>query len=515
VLENGSVIGARTMPARSGPVDVMIQAGADDELLPQAFSFYDPRLLTGGAWGGPIDGAVNVAVQTFQGQPIAGMLVQLGFDADLRYAAVTDENGHATISSPEIRGAQTVSIGAPDIEFVTFYEVNAKNLTMFATPHPMDMPDDAPRSPCPMGAEVPLVRGRLFKLKSSLDPVTMPGWIPLAVITYTQPNIFTPNPPDPPFGPSQFDAVDEEGEEYEIAVFRAGTVAVYATFGDFNPETQEFIPRKLGIARNVPVAAGAITEGIDFSLEYDLDQTTRIRLDNPPLQMPGPSINAVLPFLNLQSEGVIPFPNFFGADDVIVENLPNLPESQFIYWGGSFTNLGGQIGAPFSLAVVESSAPFEEGVDLAPFLQMPENVSPKPGELLQDGMITFEVPGLTPDLITINVVDQRSTRACCCMDGNMNGQCEAGEAEMCSVSPPQGFNRWSLFAEGGLASYALPRMPLGLDAFDAPVIRQWQVQMAIAPRFNYDEFIYNQFSPFFWQGWTLWGSAFTVKEETD
>src|SRR5688572_14700542 len=120
------------------------------------------------------------------------MVVQLGFGADLRYAAVTDENGHATISGSEIRGAQTVTVGAPGVEFVTFYEVNARNLTMFADPYPMSMPPDAPLAPCPMPAQAPIVTGRIYKFKSSLDPVTMPGWVPVARITYTQPNVFTP-----------------------------------------------------------------------------------------------------------------------------------------------------------------------------------------------------------------------------------------------------------------------------------------------------------------------------------
>jgi hypothetical protein len=513
-LENGSIIGARTEPARSGPVDVLVRAGPEEQNLPQAFTFYDPRLLTGGAWGGEIDGSVNVAVQTFNGQPLAGMVVQLGFDADLRYTAVTDENGHATISSPEIRGAQTVTVGAPQVEFVTFYEVNAKNLTMFADPYPMSMPPDAPLAPCPMPAQAPIVTGRIFKFKSSLDPVTMPGWVPVARITYTQPSVFQQNPPDPP---EQFDFVFEDGGEYTIVVLRVGTVAVYAELGDFNPETQEFIPRKMGIARNVPVAIATITADIDISLDIDLDQTTRIRLDDPPEQQPGPSINAVFPFLNLASEGVIAFPAtaVFGGGDVILENLPNLPESQFFYMGGSFTqgNNGG-LQTPYSLTLLETSAPFAEGVDLGPFLQMPQNVSPKPGALLESGVISWDQPGIRPDITTINVVDVVGVSACCCLDNNMNGQCEDAEPPQCGGLPQQ-FNRWSLFAEGGLASYVLPQMPSGVEAFASPTIYPWLVQMAIAPRFDFREFIYNQFSPFFWQSWAAWFSQFTVKEETD
>src|SRR5207248_1388496 len=98
-LENGSIIGVRTASASIGSVDVAVTTGAGNATLPLAFTFYDPRLITGGAWGGPIEGTVNVAVidpQTRMGIP--NMVVQLGYKADVRYAAVTDINGLATIS---------------------------------------------------------------------------------------------------------------------------------------------------------------------------------------------------------------------------------------------------------------------------------------------------------------------------------------------------------------------------------------------------------------------------------
>jgi hypothetical protein len=512
VLENGAIIGVRTQPANVSVVDVDISTGLGDEILEDAFSFYNPRLITGGAWGGPIEGSVNVAVQTFQGQALQGMVVQLGYDADLRYAAITDENGLATISSPEIRGHQTVTVGAPGVEFVTYYEVDARNLTMFATPHPQSMPPDAPLSPCPTGAMPPLVRGKIFKFKSSLDPVTMPGWIPVARITYSQPNVFTPNPPMPP---EQIDFVFQDGGEYEIVVMRAGTVAVYAILGDFNPETQQFIPRKMGIVRNVPAAPETTTEGIDIALEIDLNQTTRIRLDDPPIQDPGPSLNIVFPFLNLQSDGVIAFGNTVGAtSEIVVTGLPNLPESQFFYLGGSATNGGGRLTPPWSLSFLETAVPFEQGVDLGPFLHMPQNPTPKPGELLHEGTMSWDQGGLVPDLTLINIFDVRTVGGCCCMDLNMNGQCEQTEPPQCGALPQQ-FDRWSLYAEGGHASYVLPRMPSGVTAFEAPNTYPWFVQSALAPRFSFREFIYNQFSPFFWKSWMAWGSSFAVKEETD
>lgn len=521
VLENGSVIGVRTAPASPGLVDVEITTGVEQVLRERAFRFYDPRLITGGAWGGPIEGSVNVAVMTRQRQPLAGMVVQLGYEADIRYAAITDENGLATISWPDVRGAQTVTAGGPQVEFVTFMDLNAKNLTMFAEPYPMSMPPDAPLQPCGVPAPPPTVTGRIFRFKSALDEQTRPGWQPLARITYTQQNVFTPNPPEGMMPPFQEAEVTMEGGAYEIAVMRAGTVAVYATFGEYNRATGQFIPKRMGIVRNVPVAPETETSDINISLDIDLDQTTAVRLDAPPDQLPGPTINAVFPFLNLQSDGVIPFPAVavFGEGPVIVNNMPRVAESSFYYMGGSFTWDGqGGLRNPYSLSFTESGEPLENGVDMGPFLQMPQNISPKPGELTVDGKISWDTIGVTPDITTLNVVDVVGVSGCCCDDepplGNRNGQCDAGEPENCGGIPQQ-FNRWSIFGQGGLQSYAMPRMPLSLTAFDTP--RNYAVlgQLAIAPRFDYSEFIYNQFSPFFWQSWVVFQSQVFVKEETD
>ncbi len=513
VLENGGVIGVRTQPSGTGRVDVDVDAGEQGR-LPLAYTFYDPRLVTGGAWGGPIEGSVNVAVMDFQGQPLAGMVVQLGFEADAQYRKVTDENGLATISSPEIRGAQTITAGGVETEFVTFMELNAKNLTMIAAPHPQSMPDDAPRSPCPTPQAPPAISGRIFKLKSSLDPVTMPGWQPLVRITYTQSNVFAANPPEPP---DQTAFVFGEGQSYRISVMRVGTVAVYAILGDFNPETSQFIPRRMGIAKSVPVAPNNETMNIDIELTIPLTASTLVRLDNPPEQ-PGSSINAVFPFLNLGSDGVVPFPAVAlqGTGNILVNNLPAVSESEFIYMAGSFSfdQMTGGLQNPYSLNIVESAAPFEEGVDLGPYLDMPQNVRPKAGQLVEGGAISWDQGGVVPDLTTISVVDVKGVSGCCCMDLNMNGQCDTAEPEQCGGQPQQ-YNRWSIYGQGGLQSYVMPQMPYPLAAFEAPKSYGYLLQQAVAPRFNYGEFIYNQFSPFFWRSWSVYNSSFAVKEETD
>ena len=514
-VENGSVISVRSPALGSGWVDIDVGVASQPAInMKDAFMYYDPTIVTGGAWGGSVEGSVNVAVLNIQsGRPIPGFVVQLGNEGDLSKAGVTNEDGLVTISGPTIRGAQTVSAGQNDFEHVTYMDLDARNLTVLASAHPASANPDDPISPCPTGVPGPVIRGKVFKFKSSLDPVTRPGWRPVARITYTDRNVFSANPAVPP---EQVDFVFTDGGQYEILPQRVGTIAVYAILGDFNEETQEFIPRKMGIVRQVPAAAETVTENINIALDIDLDRDVEVRLDNPPQQIPGPTTIGVVPYLNLGSEGVIRFaPQYVMAETVVqLTGLPNLAGAQFFYMAGSWTTAAdGSLRSPQSVTLAQSGEETEEGLDVGPFLAMPENVSPKQGDVAYDGRLSWDTPGTTPDIASVFVVDVKGVSGCCCMDGNMNGQCEETEPVQCGGTGVQ-FTRWSIFGKGGLQSYEMPPMPPGVQAFEPPRGYFWVMQQAIAPRFNYDEFIYNQFSPYFWKSWTVWFSQFVAKEET-
>lgn len=513
-VENSAVISVRTKPTGAGWVDVDVTTPRGDFTFRQGYLFYDPTIITGGAWGGPVQGSVNVAVIDIgSGRPLPGFVVQLGVKGDLNYAGITDENGLVTISQPGLRGPQTVTAGANDYEHVTYMDLNARNVTVLTAAYPSSADPDDPISPCPVGQPGPIVRGKIFKFKSSLDPVTMPGWRPRVVITYTWANMFSPNPPMPP---TQFAFVFRDGGEYQITPARAGTIAVYAILGDFNEDTQQFIPRKMGIARQVPSAAGQITEDVNISLDIDLTRVTDVCLIDPPNQTGGPTTVAVQPFLNLGSEGVIPFDRTVVQDQTIVtiESLPNLTGASFFYRAGSYTTQpDGSFGIPSSEVIAESADESGNCLNVGPFVSMPQDPDPKPAQIAFDGKFSWNQPGITPDVTTIQAIDFVGVSGCCCVDGNMNGSCEDAEPVMCGGTTLQ-FRRWSIFGKGGLECYQMPPMPPTVEAYEPARGYFWLVQQGIAPRFNYDEFIYNQFSPFFWESWSVWYSQFVWKEET-
>ncbi|MBI2372557.1 MAG: IPT/TIG domain-containing protein [Deltaproteobacteria bacterium] len=511
-IENGSVASARAPRAEPSVVDVSLAFARSGEKLDQAYTYYDPRVVYGGGWGGPVEGSVNVGVMSYERMPVPGVVVQLGFDADPRYSAVTDENGVATISWPELRGPQTVTVGRTGFEHATFAEVDNRNLSFFVSPYPASPPPDAPNPPCPEPGEPPLVRGHLYKFKSAIDTTTRPGWIPIALITYSQPSVFQPNPALPP---EQIDYVFADGGEYEIVVVRGGPVAVYALMGDYNQETMEFIPRRLGIRRQVPAVAGEVVEGADVELTIELDRHLSIRLDQPPTILPGPTGNAIFPFVNLGSEGVIPLPfeQSESGQAVEFENLPNAAGLDMLYMGGSYTLRGTQFTYPYSITLASSDDETAASVDIGPFLDLPRDVSPKPARILEHGRLSWVIPGTQPDVTTILVVDSVTISGCCCADLNQNGACEDSEPLNCGGAP-QDFNRWSIFGPGDLMSYPMPQMPAGVRAFEDGIPYFYIVQHGLAPRFDWREFNYLNFSANFWRSWSVWYSQFLAKEAT-
>jgi hypothetical protein len=515
-LENGSVIAVRSPAGLSGEVDLEVEASERTTTLPLAYAYFDPRAILGGGFGGPVDGDLNVSVLGFDRQPIPGAVVQVGYDLDPQLQATTNADGIAVISTRDLEGPLTVTAGRTGNEFVTFYDVDNRNLTALSAPNAVAPNPDAPPPLCPQPATPPTIQGRVFGLKSELDPNAQPDIRPVVTVTYSDRDAFTPNPAMPP---EQVTQVFDEGGEFTIVTTRVGTVAVFALLEEINLTTGERRPVRLGIARGVPVAPNQTTEGVIVDMTIDLDQTFEVRLDDPPEQFPGPGINAVFPFLNLGSDGVIPFPaQALASDTVVLENMPQLAQSQFIYLAGSFS-IGptGGLAAPWSLNVQETVEGPDQDADIGPFLNPPQNINPKAGELLQNRLITFDREGATPDLSITNFIDGISFISCCCPDVNQNGVCEEGFEEdniQCGFGG-QSFNRWSLYGPGDRTSIELPPLPPGAEPFETPKAYSLSIQQALAPRFTFDEFNFQQFSPFFWQSWTNVQTTVLIKEDTD
>ncbi|MEM6368180.1 MAG: IPT/TIG domain-containing protein [Myxococcota bacterium] len=520
-IENGSVAAARTPQALSGSVDVVLEIGTEAVNLPSGYAYFNPRSLVGGGFGGPIRGDVNVSVVGFDGNPVGGATVQLGYDADPNFRASTNADGIAVVSTRYLRGPVTVTGGQNGREFTTFVDINTRNLTALVGQNPAPPPEDQPLGLCPDPVMPPIIRGQVFGLKSELDLDENPNIVPVVTVTYSARDALSPNPAmipgAPPNAPPQVAQVFSEGGEFEIATARQGTVAVFALLEEVNVNNPaDRTPRRLGIARSVPVAVDQVTENVIVDMVIDLDQTFQVRLDNPPGQE-GQDANAVFPFLNLQSDGVIGFPAQLANGDIAnLENMPDLARSEFIYLAGSFTIAGGGLGPPWSLNIQQSEET-DEGEDVGPFLVTPRIISPKPADVVEDDQVVFEREGVTPDLTIARFGDSIGFSSCCCQDINANGLCDPAEEANPACSPPipQPFTRWSFYGPGALQSIEIPDLPSGIDAFERPKFYSFTLQQALAPRFTFDEFEFNAFSPFFWQSWTQVDTGVVIREDTD
>ena len=514
VLENGAIFAVRSPPNRSGTIQVEFDSSRGG-WGPVDYRYFDPRLRAGGGWGGAIDGAVNVAVIDELGVPVEGHSVQLGLDIDGSYRATTDDEGLATISGPTLRGAQTVTVGGRNAEFVTLVDVNTRNLTLISRPYPQNLDPLQNIEPCASLREPPKVRGRIFGLKSPLDSDSNPNLIPAVKVTSSQRDVFTVNPPSPS---GQEVMVMAEGEEYEVTLAREGTVAIYAIHGDLDVVTGSFRPRQMGIAAGVAAFSGRVTENIDIDLNINMDRTLGVRMRNAPTQVPGPSVESVFMYLNLRSDGLVPLGGGFtpAGEERRFEHIPNISDSEFYYLGGSFTQGPlGELSSPFSI-VQKSAAATGTSVDLGPLLAMPRDIRPKEGQQFQGRRLSWVSSGPVPDIVRVALLDTQLVDMCCCEDKNANGRCDtpSDEPVQCSSNEIE-FERWRLVGPGGLEAYVFPKVLSELQAIPTPQIYRYHLQLGYLPRFSWAEFADAQFLPQFWENWVELFSEVIIKEETN
>ena len=145
------VLDPQTLELRSpaattpGPVSVEVEApGGAMALSPQNFLYFDPGTRFGGASGGRIKGAVNVAVYSRGGAPIRNAFVMLSTRPDTAYQGWTNDVGLITFSGPGLFGEQTVSAVAAAHSGVSVQRVDAENITIFLNRLAPSIPDTGP-----------------------------------------------------------------------------------------------------------------------------------------------------------------------------------------------------------------------------------------------------------------------------------------------------------------------------------------------------------------------------------
>ena len=313
------------------------------------FTTFDPTSFLGGTRGGPINGALYVtALDAFTGVPIANALAFTGTDGVPTAADITHEFGQATLSGPEIFGAQTVTVAADGYETSSLVDVNAQEATFLLQPlRGGGGGGGGTPPPPPPPAQV---RGRVFGFaKEFFDPAALaPNEIALAIVVTSARDEFGGSGSG---GPGSNNNVFEEGGEFFLASTRTGRLALVAIAGIYNLDTDEFRPRQLGIRRQVFPTRGVTLIDQDIELTIPLDEHIDLSLPDAPLDADitdvtaafgnGPDITRVVPFLQFGGEGAFNYTVAIDADrNHALEGMPDVPGEMLTFIAGAYSTTG-------------------------------------------------------------------------------------------------------------------------------------------------------------------------------
>ncbi len=387
---NPTTLAVRTPPGSTGAVDVTAEDGSDDDVADQQYTYFNPGAQTGGAWGNPIDGAVNVTVYAMGGGPIENAFVMLSTDADTEYTGATDANGLVTLSGPDVFGDQTITATAAEHSSATVQYVDAENITIFLYP-PGD--GDPPMPPPPPTATFTGELTGLDKLVPDPDPNEML----MAIVETTRADIDDELP-----DPGGDNIVFEDGE-YTIQT-RVGEMALVALGGLYNSSTEEFEPLWMGTERYLTAAEGGEYE-VDIDLDIPLDQSINLKFEDAPLGTSGgPDTNRAVSFMNMGVDGIFGpmFEQTSTSETMSVDNLAALDDEldDVTYSFIAITDTDGD--APLVQAFVSGIDDTDASYSTPPMVSTVDVITPDEGEVANNGLVQWDLDGpVQPDLYYI------------------------------------------------------------------------------------------------------------------
>lgn len=391
---DSQTLSARTPPHAPGVAVVKVKREQTEVTAPSVYTYFNPGARLGGAWGGPIQGAVNVTVYEMNGAPIENAFVMLSTNAATPYQGVTDANGMVTLSGPAVYGEQTITAVASGYSAASIQKVNAENVTLFLT-----KPPTPSQGPPPPGPPIAFFNGRITGLDKLAEPG--PTQFQMAYVRTTQADPFTDNP-DPGVG----NTVYTDGE-YTLNS-RVGDLALVAVGGIFDNNTGVFTPLRMGVARFL-VAADQQVQTVDIDLDIPLETTLTFKLDQSPLRAGGPDINEVIPWLDFGFEGVYGgYDVATGTADMIQAKhqpplLGPLSDISYLIIGGATTQ---NVGVPFSTVFKRNVRNVAGVIQLPPLLGVPIVTSPTNGNFPTNGLFQFSMSSTNqPSFYYVSIID--------------------------------------------------------------------------------------------------------------
>jgi hypothetical protein len=469
----------RTPPSSMGAVEVAVARGTARVVRPEGFTFFDPR-GSGGLSGAAFTGTLNVTVLDASfgsyGAPVPEARVMLGMDPATPLQGMTDTRGQLTFSDTRLAGAQMVTAFKQGYDAITVTDIRAENLTVFLRRIGSETnPGDPPVLPSA------LITGRVlgFKPPRPLMPDEQ-----LEARVFVAQSSPAGGPPFTGVGDRTADTwkVRQDGGSFRVHA-RPGLRAVYAVLGVV--KDTDFEPYLLGIHRGISASSTRVAEGQDVVLDMHLDGTVPLTVDGP-VSIDGVTAqHQVYAWLDLGSEGLIPHPYNWGTGSRLYSSVVGPgPRLTFPYFprleGSSFLFLDllqGTTAYPESLLYHRQPGVLTEGVRLGPMLPLATFTTPPRGGHFAGTMAWLAEDGATPEVQQL----------------------------ILSELGPTGGARWTVIMPGGPTQVSMPAPALDVLRATLPTgaVLRAELTTSRVPRFQYDQWTYDELSPVAWTAYAL------------
>lgn len=458
---------ARTPPGLPGMVGLLARRGDDVNFLPDAFEYFDPYSRFGGVWGDPIQWSINVTVlDGATGEPVPeAQLRVLPVGMRAPYTSLTDELGQGVVSNRAITSPVSVTVAKPGYEIYTIERVTAQNITVYITPHEIELGQGNPRDPIPPSRVSGFVNG-LDALEKPLDP----GMILVAFVETTHTSMYNrqslpwaePNGilfEDGPFEifcrPGQIAVVVTAGYMMasRLAEYQNGEVTYWAMRDDITPIA-------MGYQRYISISPGDLVEDINVNLDRPMDIEAPVTLQNPSSgPPPAPGVFEVEAIIDFGAEGYWALDTTIegASTQLLMRHMPDMNEWEpdlDLRWIAT-ARPPGEAWLPYTVTFVEDRD-VTDGVLIGPFVGTPRLISPLDGGMLgPNRLIEWDLyPGA-------------------------DGPAEPAHANIISITSFRGLPLWTHITPGPVTHYRLPDLPpefqldpQGMNLTIVPVIRR-------------------------------------------
>ena len=388
-----------TAPHIEGAVRAKVTLGGEELEAPDRYVYFHPATRFGGAWGGDVEGALNVSVYDVGGAPVSGAFVMLSVDGNTEHQGYTNPGGLITFSGDDVYGDQFVSATAAGFSSASVQAVNAENVTIFLFP-------TAPPGGGGGGGGLPLatIQGQVSGFQKIAQPG--PDERQLIIVETTRISPGRPNP-----YPGQGNVVDPNGDRHYTLVSRVGDLAVIAWGGLINDRTGVFTPYALGIRRYLFTSADEIYE-VDLELTINLTTALQFKVNGAHTGPNGPTINRIQPWIDLGFEGFIGgYDEAEGQGNVIIaaHQAPlrrELNDATYLAFGGSYT---GET-SPYSIAYRTGITEIDGLIEMPTLVGTPSALVPEEGGLTPNGYVAFEQATINkPDFWLVQIYQLPAT----------------------------------------------------------------------------------------------------------